>query len=500
MDTKRKNFLLKICLPLILAAVLITGVACFFCLKKPKPLNITAQDFVISQGETKLLDGSVFSVSQPYAVVTFEIEDEQILQKDGFSVKGIGVGECQIVFVATWQNISTSCICTATVTKPKDTTSENSPSGSEQYKPHEQDGGNNTPDETNPNAPDDNQPNTPDENQGEKDDGNQSQGNTNENKPTNPDENEPTNPEENQPTNPDDNKPTNPDENKPSTPDENQPTNPQEQQKPQSFELVIDNTINCVYEQQTKTLTVPQGEKAGFTILVENSAQTNFENLLQNCTKSAWIDLWLENGIFFIQAVAPGCITFSVNDQQFEIFVELQPRTEIPDNPSNEQNNSNETQNPDNSENPNENENTDKPQNENNPQNPEQPTQPDTPIQPETNPNKPEIPDEPEDPKNPEECDFYIYNAIGCEFDETTKVLKVPSGASVQFCLGTSALAVVRPSALLENCTTTEGVQLFTKTYSLVGEMFCLTATKSGCIIFKISETQQITLYVEIVN
>lgn len=488
MDTKRKNFLLKICLPLVLAAVLAVGVACFFCLKKPKPLNITAQDFVISQGERKLLDGSVFTVSQPYAVVTFEIEDEQILQKDGFSVKGIGVGECQIVFVATWQNLSTTCTCTATVTKPKDTSSQNSPSGNEQNPDEEENnsGGNEdknnpngegdkdkAPDETNPNTPGDNQPTNPDENQGENE-GNQNQGGTDENKPTNP--------------------------------DENKPTNPQEQQKP--IELVIDNTINCAYKQQTKTLTVPQGEKAGFTILVENSAQTNFESLLQNCTKSAWIDLWLENGIFFIQTVAPGSITFSVEGQQFEIFVQLQPRTETSDNPSSEQNNSNETQNPDNSENPNENENTDKPQNENNPQNPDNPqspSNPQTPIEPETsskpeNADNSEIPSQPEDPKNPEECDFYIYNAIGCEFDETIKILKVPSGTSVQFCLGTSALAVVRPSALLENCTTTEGLQLSTKTYSLVGEMFCLTATKSGCIIFKISETQQITLYVEIVD
>lgn len=72
------------------------------------PLTISANDITLNVDEEKDLS---YTVSNPYAVVTFEIENKNIATSNSFKIKGLQEGETEITLHAKYNTLSALCKC-----------------------------------------------------------------------------------------------------------------------------------------------------------------------------------------------------------------------------------------------------------------------------------------------------------------------------------------------------------------------------------------------------
>lgn len=123
---------------LIFAILAIAVILCIiFSITLPKnekihqpELTISAQDTTIKINEECNLE---YSVSLPYAVVSFSIENKNIVSSNGFVLKGLSVGQTNISLIAKYQDKTAKCFCVITVISNSSTSNdeENNPPSSD---------------------------------------------------------------------------------------------------------------------------------------------------------------------------------------------------------------------------------------------------------------------------------------------------------------------------------------------------------------------------------
>lgn len=106
---KNKNLILKIICPFIvvlLASIILLVI--FLPKQNNEPLTIVSDDITLDINEESKI---IFEVSNPYAVVTFDIEDEKIVSLNGFTIKGLKEGETTINLLAQYNSQTATCQC-----------------------------------------------------------------------------------------------------------------------------------------------------------------------------------------------------------------------------------------------------------------------------------------------------------------------------------------------------------------------------------------------------
>lgn len=110
---KTKDVLLKIICPCIVAIIFaIIGLVIFLPKQKEETLFIDSNDMTIHVNEESNLK---FYVSNPYAVVTFDIENDNIVSSNGFKLKGLKEGTTTIDLFAKYNEDIATCECKITV-------------------------------------------------------------------------------------------------------------------------------------------------------------------------------------------------------------------------------------------------------------------------------------------------------------------------------------------------------------------------------------------------
>lgn len=125
-----KDKILKIGFPVLFILVLSTVLTFVFCLPKThaSKLEIYAENMTLALHEEKTLD---YKVSIPYAVVSFKIENKEILSATGFNVKALKIGETKIEFEAKYKDKISKYVCTIRV----ENTTPNPDNGEENMDP-----------------------------------------------------------------------------------------------------------------------------------------------------------------------------------------------------------------------------------------------------------------------------------------------------------------------------------------------------------------------------
>lgn len=110
---KTKDVLLKIVCPCVVAIIFtIIGLVIFLPKQKEETLSISSNDMTIHVNEESNLK---FNVSNPYAVVTFDIENDNIISSNGFKLKGLKEGTTTIDLFAKYNENIATCECKITV-------------------------------------------------------------------------------------------------------------------------------------------------------------------------------------------------------------------------------------------------------------------------------------------------------------------------------------------------------------------------------------------------
>ena len=113
MKVKTKDIMIKIVCPCIfLITFIIIGLVIFLPKQKAESLSINSNDVIIHVNEEINLE---FNVSNPYAIVTFDIENENIVSSNGFRLKGLKEGTTTIEFFAKYNQTIATCECKITV-------------------------------------------------------------------------------------------------------------------------------------------------------------------------------------------------------------------------------------------------------------------------------------------------------------------------------------------------------------------------------------------------
>ena len=124
-----------------MVVVAIVGVVLLlkYVLPKDEILTITSKDFTMATGEEKKIE---YVVSNPYAIVKVEIEDEAMLEVANFKVTALKEGKTKIAIVAKYREEIAECVCEITVVKGTndeemegDDKKEENPSDPEEVKP-----------------------------------------------------------------------------------------------------------------------------------------------------------------------------------------------------------------------------------------------------------------------------------------------------------------------------------------------------------------------------
>lgn len=103
MQMKKKYFYITFSIVLVLAAAIILPVV--LLMPKEKPLTISVSDYDLKVGDLQTIE---YKVSNPYAVVTLEISDTTILEKEGANkVRALKEGCSTITLTAKFNNQTT---------------------------------------------------------------------------------------------------------------------------------------------------------------------------------------------------------------------------------------------------------------------------------------------------------------------------------------------------------------------------------------------------------
>ncbi len=119
---KSKDILFKIVCPcLVVLLISIALLVIFLPKSNNKPLTISSNNVTLNVNEEYTL---TFEVSNPYAVVTFDIENENIVSSNGFKIKAIQEGETTIELFAKYNSQTATCQCEITVVEKDNETSQ----------------------------------------------------------------------------------------------------------------------------------------------------------------------------------------------------------------------------------------------------------------------------------------------------------------------------------------------------------------------------------------
>ena len=135
--------ILKILIPCVL--VVITTIILLLTHLLPKRpetlLSVSADDIVLEIDEQQKLN---YNVSIAYAVISFEIENENIVTANGFTIKGVSIGSTYITIFAKHHSKSAECKFKVSVIETSNDNNDETP--------------------TQPETPEENPDNTPDNN------------------------------------------------------------------------------------------------------------------------------------------------------------------------------------------------------------------------------------------------------------------------------------------------------------------------------------------------
>lgn len=145
---KNKSLFVKAIIPgLIVLTILIGTMIYLFVPKKENvALAILSNDISIKVGEEKRIS---YTTSNPYAFVSFEIEDTNVAKLDGLNVIGVNPGQTNITFTATYDSVTSTNTYKIFVCPNSNVPTENDPTSPSQPTDDENEG-DNTPPVNNP--------------------------------------------------------------------------------------------------------------------------------------------------------------------------------------------------------------------------------------------------------------------------------------------------------------------------------------------------------------
>lgn len=106
-----KDKFLKIGLPIVIVIIVTISLLLYFLLPKAQSqqLTITTKDITMSVGEEVPIN---YTVSNPYATVTFKIENNEIVSISHNRIKAVKIGSTKITLTAKFSNTyATSLLC-----------------------------------------------------------------------------------------------------------------------------------------------------------------------------------------------------------------------------------------------------------------------------------------------------------------------------------------------------------------------------------------------------
>lgn len=110
-----KDVLLKYICPCVLVLAVIAGILLYVFLPSKEEnvdLTVFSHDISVGVGEEQELE---YQVSNPYAVVTFEIDNENVANIVGRNIMGLSVGSTQITVTARYKSDTASNVYSVTV-------------------------------------------------------------------------------------------------------------------------------------------------------------------------------------------------------------------------------------------------------------------------------------------------------------------------------------------------------------------------------------------------